>query len=50
MEQYVEYIKALSLDGADWRVLEDSCRRQERHDLAKQFYDVVVSDHQNSTL
>ncbi|KAI0418201.1 hypothetical protein F5X98DRAFT_373996 [Xylaria grammica] len=50
MERCVNYVRVLSPDEADWEFLGDTCRRQGRHDLAKNFYEKLVRDYQQIPL
>ncbi|XXH01286.1 hypothetical protein Hte_007641 [Hypoxylon texense] len=50
VERCVNYIQVLSRDEADWGTLGDICRRQGQHNLAKQYYEIACSDHQQIPL
>ncbi|KAI0515486.1 hypothetical protein F5B22DRAFT_607479 [Xylaria bambusicola] len=43
MERCVNYIEVLSPEEVDWHILGHACRRQGRHDLAKQFYNQKIT-------
>ncbi|KAI0545822.1 hypothetical protein F4679DRAFT_559895 [Xylaria curta] len=50
IERCVNYIQVLSRKDADWGVFGDACRRQGRHDLARRYYDIAVSDYKQIPL
>ncbi|KAI0435548.1 hypothetical protein F4803DRAFT_557878 [Xylaria telfairii] len=50
IERCADYVSFLSRHDADWETLGDTCRRQGRHDLAKRYYEIVVSDYRQIPL
>ncbi|KAI1152399.1 hypothetical protein F4825DRAFT_450489 [Nemania diffusa] len=50
IERCVDYIQVLSPHEADWGTWADICRRQGRHDLAKQYYGIVIYNYKQMPL
>ncbi|KAI1124590.1 hypothetical protein F5Y10DRAFT_284912 [Nemania abortiva] len=50
IERCVDYIQILSPNDAEWGKLGNICRRQGRHDLAKQYYEIIAGGDRSTPL